>query len=116
MRPVQGTLASEGRLERLSESLAAEGSVSIESAAEALGVSEMTIRRDLLELEQRGVARRVRGGARAIGPMSFAERRHAAPRAKAKIATKLAALVPTSGLIAFDASTTVMRVVAAIGR
>jgi DeoR family fructose operon transcriptional repressor len=112
---LQGTLASEDRLERLSQTLAADGSVGIAAAAEAFGVSEMTIRRDLLELEQRGLARRVRGGARAVGPMSFAERRDAAPRAKAKIASKLAALVPTSGVIAFDASTTVMRVVATIG-
>ena len=115
MSSLQGTLASEDRLKALGESLDADGSVTIAAAAEAFGVSEMTIRRDLLELEQRGVARRVRGGARAIGPMSFAERRDAAPRAKGKIANKLAALVPTSGIVAFDASTTVMRVVAAIG-
>ena len=60
---LQGTLASEERLRWLSETLTADGSVTIAAAAEALGVSDMTIRRDLAELEERGTARRVRGGA-----------------------------------------------------
>jgi DeoR family fructose operon transcriptional repressor len=74
----------------------------------------MTIRRDLLELEERGIARRIRGGAKAVGPESFATRRHTAVRAKSKIATKLATLVPSVGAIAFDASSTVMRVAARV--
>jgi DeoR family transcriptional regulator, fructose operon transcriptional repressor len=74
----------------------------------------MTIRRDLVELEHRGIARRVRGGAKALGPRSFAERRDAAPRAKARIAAKVAELVPSTGIVAFDASSTIMRVAAAL--
>ncbi len=109
MSIVQGTLASEERLRWLSERLAAEGSVTIAEAAETLAVSEMTIRRDLLALEERGTARRVRGGARAVGPQLFAERRHKAARAKARIVAKLAGLVPPEGAVAFDASSTVMR-------
>lgn len=111
---VQGTLASEERLRWLSDRLATEGSVTIMAASAALDVSEMTIRRDLAELEQRGAARRVRGGAKASGPQTFAERRHAAPRAKSRIATKLTDLVPAVGLVAFDASSTVMRMSAAL--
>jgi DeoR family fructose operon transcriptional repressor len=114
MSIVQGTLASEERLRWLNERLAAEGSVAIAEAAETLGVSEMTIRRDLAELEQRGTARRVRGGARAVGPQTFAERRHTASRAKSRIATKLAELVPASGVVAFDASSTIMRLAAGL--
>ena len=49
----------------------------------------MTIRRDLQELEALGVARRVRGGAVAVGPLAFADRHRARARAKAKIAAKL---------------------------
>jgi DeoR family fructose operon transcriptional repressor len=77
-------------------------------------VSEMTIRRDLKELEDRGSARRVRGGALPIGPQPFADRRRTASRAKAAIAAKLVALVPATGAIALDASSTVMRLVASM--
>ena len=69
-----GSLAAEDRHTWLSERLDADGSVTIGTAADALGVSEMTIRRDLAALEARGTARRVRGGARAVGPQPFAAR------------------------------------------
>ena len=109
MTIVHGSLASEQRLQWLSERLAADGSVTIAEAAEALGVSDMTVRRDLAELEERGTARRVRGGARAVGPQTFAERHHTASRAKGRMAAKLVELVPSEGVVAFDASSTVMR-------
>jgi DeoR family fructose operon transcriptional repressor len=111
---LQGTLASEERLGWLRAQLQADGSVTIAAAAAALGVSEMTIRRDLAELEDRGTARRVRGGATAIGPQSFAARRHIAARAKSRIAGKLARLVPHTGAVAFDASSTIMRLATAV--
>lgn len=115
MTTVQGTLAAEDRLTWLRERLSADGSVSINDAATALGVSEMTIRRDLIELEDQGLARRVRGGARPVGPESFTQRRQIATRAKGRIAAKLAPLVPASGVVAFDASSTVMRLGASLG-
>jgi len=116
MSIVQGTLASEERLHWLSQQLAEHGAVSIAEAADALGVSEMTIRRALTELEERGTARRVRGGARALGPRPFEERSHTARRAKSKIAAKLSGLLPATGAMAFDASSTVMRACAALTR
>jgi DeoR family fructose operon transcriptional repressor len=106
---VQGSVGSEVRLQWLRDRLAADGAVTITAASDALGVSEMTIRRDLAELEERGSARRVRGGATAAGPKPFAERHTVASRAKSRIATKLAALLPEDGIVAFDASSTVMR-------
>jgi DeoR family fructose operon transcriptional repressor len=106
---IQGTVASEARLTWLSDRLVDDGAVTIADAAGALGVSEMTIRRDLAELEERGTARRVRGGAKAIGPQTFARRHSTAARAKSRIAAKLATIVSSTGLIAFDASSTVMR-------
>lgn len=108
------TIAAEDRYRWLVDQLGHDGSVAIASAAEALGVSEMTIRRDLAELEHRGVARRVRGGARAVGPEPFDQRRSTAVRAKARIAAKLTDLVPARGSVAFDASSTVMRLAAAL--
>lgn len=115
MSIVHGTLASEDRLAWLSDRLAEQGAVSIAEAAATLGVSEMTIRRALVELEARGAARRVRGGARALGPRPFQDRHQTARRAKARIAEKLAGLLPASGAIAFDASSTVMRACASLG-
>jgi DeoR family fructose operon transcriptional repressor len=116
MSTLQGTLAAEERLRWLTARLDDTGSVAIAEAATALGVSEMTIRRDLTELEERGTARRVRGGAQAIGPRTFAERRGSMARAKARIAAKLAPLVPALGAVAFDASSTVMRLANALGQ
>jgi DeoR family fructose operon transcriptional repressor len=110
------SIAAEDRLQWLVDRLGAEGAVTIAAAAADLGVSEMTIRRDLVELEERGVARRVRGGARSVGPESFAQRHGTAVRAKARIAAKLVDLVPATGVVAFDASSTVMRAAAALDR
>ncbi len=110
----QSNLATESRLRRLTELLAADGSITISDAAVDLDVSEMTIRRDLVELEVRGVARRVRGGALPLGPQTFAQRRQSRSRAKGQIAVKLARLIPATGTIAFDASSTVMRAATAL--
>jgi DeoR family fructose operon transcriptional repressor len=114
MSTMQGNLATEERLRWLTERLADDGALTIAGAAEALGVSEMTIRRDLGELEDRGTARRVRGGAVAIGPRPFAERHRAHARAKATIAGKLTQFVPDAGAVAFDASSTVMRLASSL--
>ena len=111
--PAAGSTA-DARLTWLTEQLATDGSISIAAAAAALDVSEMTIRRDLVELEERGVARRVRGGAKAVGPQTFAQRRDRMARAKSRVAAKLADLVPATGAVALDASSTVMRVAAGL--
>lgn len=112
---LQGNLATEERLDRLTQRLGAHGRIEIAAAAVELGVSEMTIRRDLKELEERGTVKRVRGGALAVGPQPFADRRRTAAKAKAAIAAKLAALVPATGAVAFDASSTVMRLASSLG-
>jgi DeoR family fructose operon transcriptional repressor len=104
----------EERLAALAERVRRDGRLEIVEAAADLGVSEMTIRRDLKELEDRGALKRVRGGALAVGPQPFADRRRTAARAKAVIAAKLAALVPATGAVAFDASSTVMRLASSL--
>jgi DeoR family transcriptional regulator, fructose operon transcriptional repressor len=115
MTQTQPNLATEERLHWLKSTLDAEGSISLVDAAAELGVSTMTIRRDIAELETRGLARRVRGGALPLGPQSFAERKGLQTRAKSKIASKLADLIPATGTIAFDASSTIMRAAATLG-
>ena len=113
MSVVQGVVVEE-RLRRLTDRMLRDGVVAIGDAAAELGVSEMTIRRDLAELEERGAARRVRGGAVPIGVRPFAERLRTRGRAKAQLAAKLLAFVPEDGAIAFDVSSTVMRLATSI--
>lgn len=123
-----GNLATEQRLEWLRARLADAGRVRTKVAADALGVSEMTIRRDLLEMEALGEVRRVRGGAAAVGGVSvaggregvlvgglaFADRRRQRAHAKARISAKILPLVPETGAIAIDASSTLQRLAASI--
>jgi DeoR family fructose operon transcriptional repressor len=104
----------EQRLEILRDLINERGAVRINELAIDFGVSEMTIRRDLDELEALGAARRVRGGAIALGPEHFLQRHRHNARAKTRIAEKLKSIVPASGTVAFDASTTVNRLAAVI--
>lgn len=113
---VSSNLATEERLGWVRGQLDEHGSVRIGPAAKSLGVSEMTVRRLLLELESLGMARRVRGGAVAILPVAFQGRHGMQPRAKALIAAKVRTLVPASGAIGIDASTTNVRLASAIDR
>ena len=113
---VTSNLATEQRLSWLGAQLEKHGTVRIGPAAQQLGVSEMTIRRDLLELEGLGLARRVRGGAVAVGPVAFEGRRHARTGAKSKIAAKLRPLVPATGAIGLDASSTLLRLAGLLDR
>lgn len=104
----------EERLGEMRDLISEHGTVRIDELAAEFGVSEMTIRRDLDELETLGVARRVRGGAIALGPEAWEQRHQHNARAKARIAEKLLPMVPASGTVAFDASTTIYRLAAAI--
>jgi DeoR/GlpR family transcriptional regulator of sugar metabolism len=104
----------EERLGEVRNLIAARGAVRIDELAADFGVSEMTIRRDLDELETLGLARRVRGGAIALGPEPFAQRHRHNARAKARIAEKLLPYIPVTGTVAFDASTTIYRLAATL--
>ena len=96
----------EARLDWLRTRLDRSGSVTIAEAVEALGASGMTIRRDLATLEGLGEARRVRGGAQALGPSPFRARSPLHARAKVAIAEKVLPMVPSTGTIAIDSSST----------
>lgn len=104
----------EERIGDIRELIAEQGAVRIDQLAVNFGVSEMTVRRDLDELEALGLARRVRGGAIALGPEAWEQRHQHNARAKSKIAEKLLPLVPSTGTIALDASTTIYRLATAI--
>jgi DeoR family fructose operon transcriptional repressor len=100
------------RVERIRAELEGNGRVRVADLATELGVSEMTVRRDLDTLAEQGVVQRVRGGAVALGPQPFAERYGHAARAKDRIADKLLGLVDDGASIGIDASTTLLRLAA----
>ncbi|MFZ0249747.1 MAG: DeoR/GlpR family DNA-binding transcription regulator [Acidimicrobiales bacterium] len=102
------------RLARICDEVEARGRVRVGDLAAELAVSEMTIRRDLDVLAEQGRVRRVRGGALALGPQRFSERYGMQARAKERVAAKLLALVPESGAVAMDASSTLQRLAASI--
>lgn len=113
---LSGNLDAQRRRDELVAMAGTSDGVQIESAAEHFGVSGMTIRRDLLELEAEGLVRRVRGGATA-SPRArpFDARRAIRASAKRTVAEKALRLVPDAGSIALDASTTISTLASIIG-
>src|SRR5215217_2230877 len=57
------SVLAESRRREIAERLRATGAVTVAEVEERYGVSPMTARRDLAELERRGVVRRTHGGA-----------------------------------------------------
>jgi DeoR/GlpR family transcriptional regulator of sugar metabolism len=81
-----------------------------------LGVSVDTIRRDLRELDEAGLLRRVHGGAlpRHGDASPFATRARRAPEAKASIARRAAECVQDDQIIVLDGGTTTLEVARAL--
>lgn len=111
-----GNLDAQRRREELVNLAGSPQGVQIDAAAELFGVSSMTIRRDLLELEAEGLIRRIRGGATA-SPRArpFDARRAIRASAKRSAAEKALRFVPQAGTIALDASTTISMLASMIG-
>jgi DeoR/GlpR family transcriptional regulator of sugar metabolism len=94
----------------LLDRLAAAGYVASADLAAELGVSEMTIRRDLHRLADEGLARRVPGGASLPGvggAEPFEARSGNAPSEKRALAKIAAGLLDEGCTVALDAGTTV---------
>ena len=96
------------------------GSVSVEDLRDKLDVSLATVRRDLQELEDRGLLRRTHGGAIPIEPMIYEAFRHdrsfqdqlgSFAEEKRRIAVAAADLVSPGDTIALTAGTTTTEVV-----
>ncbi|MFI7127649.1 DeoR/GlpR family DNA-binding transcription regulator [Nonomuraea sp. NPDC050153] len=91
------------------ELLAQEGRLSVEEAAQALGVSTATIRRDFDQLAQQQMLMRTRGGAVAQSvsydlPLRYKTARHADE--KHRIATAAAELVTPGAVVGLNGGTT----------
>jgi DeoR/GlpR family transcriptional regulator of sugar metabolism len=99
------------RLSELVSVLRRDGRVDVAAAAAQFGTAELTIRRDLDALVERGVARRVRGGAVNLlmrgEELPFAMREVEATGSKRRIAATVAGLIADGEAVGLDSGTTV---------
>jgi DeoR/GlpR family transcriptional regulator of sugar metabolism len=106
------------RTGHLVELLRRDGRVEVAVAAEKFGTAEMTIRRDLDLLVQRGVARRVRGGAVSTlmrgEELPFAMREIDNPQIKKRLGAAVAELLCDGEAVGLDSGTTVVEVARAL--
>lgn len=104
-------MLAQQRHERISRTLRLEGLVAVGPLAERLGVSQATVRRDLVELERQGRLARVHGGAVAVGDNDepFAEVAAVRVDEKDAIAERAAALVQDGDTVLLDIGTTAHR-------
>jgi DeoR/GlpR family transcriptional regulator of sugar metabolism len=103
---------TEERRQVILERLRTDGKVVAAELSSSLAVSPDTVRRDLRELAEAGLLRRVHGGAlpATVGARSYSERREQAPAAKAAIARATSRLLRDGQVILLDAGTTTLEV------
>jgi DeoR family transcriptional regulator of aga operon len=111
------------RTERILRELQQAGSISVEQLCALLDVSVATVRRDLQDLEDKGLLRRTHGGAVSIEPLFYEPFRHDSSfqvqierhaEEKRRIALAAADLVQDGETIALTAGTTTTEVVRSI--
>ena len=105
------------RWNELLELLAADGQLQVERAAQVLGVSAATVRRDFDELARQQMLTRIRGGAVAKGvtydlPLRYKTERH--PTEKQRIAAVAASLVLPGQIVGLNGGTTTTEVARAL--
>ena len=104
------TVNAEERQRAILEAIQARGKVTTADLSQRFGVSEMTVRRDIFQLDQDGALRRVHGGAVRSGsgsfepPFALRSRLHA--EAKRNIASDVAAALTDGQTVILDGGTT----------
>jgi DeoR family transcriptional regulator, fructose operon transcriptional repressor len=100
----------EERRQTIAELVRSDGRGDVAHLASRFGVTAETVRRDLIDLEQRGVLRRVHGGAISVGRLrsepAVAEKARLMAEEKHRIARAALNYLPRSGSILLDAGTT----------
>jgi DeoR/GlpR family transcriptional regulator of sugar metabolism len=103
-------MLAQQRQRRIIAELRRSGAVRVADLTELLGVSDMTIRRDLELLSTEGLVEKVHGGAvlgeQAAHEPGFAVKSHLALSAKLAIAAKAASMIRPGAAIALSAGTT----------
>ena len=109
-------MLSEERRELILDRLQRDGKLVAAELSSDLGVSPDTVRRDLRELDEAGLLRRVHGGALppAVGARPYAVRLDHAPEAKAAIARATNRLFRDGQVILLDSGTTTLEVARAL--
>jgi DeoR/GlpR family transcriptional regulator of sugar metabolism len=109
-------MLTDERRDLILDRLRTNGRVLAADLAAELVVSSDTIRRDLRELDEAGLLRRVHGGAlpRHGDATPFAVRERRAPAAKASIARKAAQLVTDGQVVVLDGGTTTLELARAL--
>ncbi|MEQ8354922.1 MAG: DeoR/GlpR family DNA-binding transcription regulator [Kiloniellaceae bacterium] len=105
------------RHERILSLLESRGFVSIGSLAKSFAVSQQTVRRDLNELEKRGLVTRYHGGAGlppVAGDVDYDKRKRSHAKEKQRIAALVAGQVPDGATIFIDIGTTMEAVAEAL--
>jgi Transcriptional regulators of sugar metabolism len=106
------------RRQHILEAVALDGRASIAALAQTLDVSEMTIRRDLADLEAAGAIARVHGGAVIPSGSSheppFAARVRINAAAKAAIASEVSSLIEDNSTVFLDGGSTGLAIAQAL--
>ena len=105
------------RHERILSLLERRGFVSIGSLAKSFDVSEQTVRRDLNDLEKRGLVTRYHGGAGlppVAGDVDYDKRKRRHAKEKQRIAALVASQIPEGATIFIDIGTTMEAVAEAL--
>src|SRR6516162_2110640 len=112
------TVLVEERRQRVLDLVSRRGFVSLLDLAQAIHVSESTIRRDLDHLHQQGVVKRTHGGAMYVGDGSalpaLEDRSSAELNEKQTIAREAAARIRDGDTILLDGGTTTLEVAKAL--
>ncbi|MBI5092060.1 MAG: DeoR/GlpR transcriptional regulator [Candidatus Hydrogenedentes bacterium] len=107
-----------GRHDRIVDFIGAKGEASVQELANEFNVSLMTVRRDLMLLEQAGRVTRTHGGAILSRPgvvaFSFLERGERCAAEKQAIAGVIAAMIKPGSTVALDSGTTTLEVAKAM--
>lgn len=105
------------RQDRILAMIRTDGRVDVDRLATDFGVTLQTVRRDLGELCDRGLATRTHGGARRLvstASASYQERRQTNSPAKQTIASRAAALIPDHCSVSLNIGTTTEQVARAM--
>jgi DeoR family fructose operon transcriptional repressor len=116
--PDEGPSFPDERQERIAELIATRGKVRIAQLTELFGVSEPTVRKDLTNMEQRGLLKRTHGGAVSVRPpveQAMASRLAENAEAKRLIAKVCVQLLSPGEALFLDSGTTVQQIAHAFG-
>ncbi|UJF16425.1 DeoR/GlpR family DNA-binding transcription regulator [Jeotgalibaca sp. MA1X17-3] len=104
-------MLKEERLETIQDMMTGQGIVRVSELTDKLQVTEMTIRRDLKELEEAGMIERIHGGAKAVEKLVESERSHYEKQEinieeKIEIAKKIASMLHKNDTVFLGTGTT----------